>query len=331
MAHNVSCERAQELIAAFSKQRILVIGDVVLDHYVEGVVERLNPETSVPLLDVRSERLESGGAGNVAKNVASLGAQATLISVVGTDTAADQVRLVATKEGYTAELIPDSSRPTPHKARFLANSQHLLRVDDEKRHNIASEIEGALLEKITAAVTAGIQGIIVSDYAKGVITERVVQTLVKLARDKKIILGVDAKPSRLPYVTGATFIAPNLKEAREFLGVTHESIEAKELARQLHAKLNTTVCLTLSADGIMVYDTESPGVHVPQAHRPEVFDVSGAGDAATVVLLLSRLSGASWLEAAELANAAGAIVVSKTGAVGVSSEELNNMMCHKHG
>lgn len=331
MKHALTCERTTELIEAFAGKRILVVGDVMLDHYVEGKIDRVNPEASVPLLDVEKTESRSGGAGNVAKNVAALGAWAVTVGVVGHDQTAGELTLVAKQEGYDPRFITDATRPTTHKARFLTDKQPLLRVDHEKKHDVSHNIEDEIIAVVRRFILNGIGGIIISDYAKGVITERVGKTIVQLATDQNIPVAGDAKPARLTFVKGATLVSPNLKEAGEFAGLHgQKELETEALARWVSEELETTACITLSADGMYVWEKSGEGKHVPQEHKKEVFDVSGAGDTAITVLLLARLAGASFVEAAYLANAAGAVAVSHVGSVGVKADELRDMICHEH-
>ncbi|MFH1354138.1 MAG: PfkB family carbohydrate kinase [bacterium] len=325
--------RASELINNFSKYRVLVVGDVLLDHYVHGIVERLNPEAPVPILRSTQEREETGGAGNVAKNAARLGARTSLVSVVGDDAVASRVEQAAGREGYRATLIRDASRPTIRKVRYLVNGQHLLRVDHEETHDISEDIEDRIVQAIKEEITSGVDAIIVSDYAKGMITSKVAETILSLASHRDLLVAADVKPSRAPYFLGATFISPNIKEAHEYLGLNqHErKLEPAELAKMVYMKMCADVYLTMGKDGMFVYCGGECGVHVPQDNVVEVADESGAGDTSVVVLLLGLLSGASQEEASYLANAGGAVVVSKVGSVGITREELMQMVVrHKH-
>ena len=317
-------ERITELLGSFADKNVLVVGDIVLDHYVHGAVERLNPEAPVPVLHARDERDETGAAGNVAKNVTALGATATLISVVGDDETAASIRAAAKREGYEAKLITDSSRPSIRKTRFLVDGQQMLRVDQEETHDVDDEISQALLAAVRQAITDGVDGIVISDYAKGVVTEELGKEILALAALANVPVAADVKPSRIAFFKGATFISPNLKEGYEYLGRNHEEHKATKpdaLAMELKETFQADVYLTLSADGIQVC-TDEEHCHVPQDHVVEVADTSGAGDTAVVVMLLALLAGATPREVAELANAAGAVVVSKVGAVGVSPDEV---------
>ncbi len=318
------------MIHEFTGKRVLVVGDVVLDEYVHGSVNRLNPESTAPLLQAEKENAMTGGAGNVAKNLAQLGAQATLISVIGEDTTSEKIAFHAQKEGYTAHFLSDLSRPTIRKIRFYKGIEQLLRVDYEKVHDISAAVEDQVIATIDATITQGVDAVIISDYAKGVVTRRVAEHLLKVST-KKHLLAADVKPSRAPFITGAHLISPNLKEARQFLGLAEDdTTDSLVLAQKLHAKIGGEVYITLGADGIAYYVSETDKGRVPQEHVVEVFDVSGAGDTVIAVLVLARLGGATALEAAQLGNAAGAVVVTKVGSVGLSVIELSDMIFHHH-
>lgn len=323
----MTSKRLNELLSHFKDHTILVIGDVFLDHYVHGIVERLNPEAPVPILEARKEVTMTGGAGNVAKNIAALGAKTMLISVVGDDEFATILEASAHHEQYEPHLLRDAARSTIRKIRYVVGSQQLFRVDYEKKEDLAATLEKKLIAAIDEHLQQGVSGIIISDYAKGVMTASVAKHIIKEAQKQKIPVAADVKPHRALDVTGATFISPNLKEAHEFAGINihNDRRTPQELSQLLTQKMSCDVFMTLSADGIYVC-TDTVQKHVPQIHQPEVFDPSGGGDTAISVLLLAQLSGATPQEAAELANAAGAIVVSKIGSVGVTQEEISILM-----
>lgn len=326
----ITCKRSEEIIAQFKNKKVLVIGDLVLDHYVIGSVDRLNPEAPVSLLDVKQEKNTSGGAGNVAKNTAMLGATATLLAMIGQDQAAEQLKDASKSEGFELVALTEKNRPTSQKTRFLAGSQQLLRVDKEVKYDIDSVREEELKQLISDHA-GKYDAILVSDYAKGLVTENIAQHILKTAQKHNIPVAVDAKPSRIHYFKGATFMSPNRKEAREALGLTDEEhVDPTDLATRFAENFETTACVTLSADGIVVVGPDQEVLHVPQMHVREVYDVSGAGDTAIVTMLFSRLSEASWEEALQLANAAAAVVIAKIGTVGLTADELHTMICHDH-
>ena len=323
--------RLNEILDSFAGKKVLVVGDVVLDHYVDGAVERLNPEAPVPGLHARDERDETGAAGNVAKNAAALGADVTLVSVVGGDDTAQAITDAAQREGYAVSLIHYATRPSIRKTRFMVGGQQLLRVDSEETHDVNDAVAIELLDAVRAAVDTGVEAIIVSDYAKGAITANVAKELMSLAALAKVPVAADVKPSRIGFFSGATFISPNLKEAHEYLGKNHleqGGAEPAQLAEELKEQFKTDVYLTLSAEGVQVC-TDAERCHVPQEHVVDVADTSGAGDTSVVVMLLAQLAGATPTETATLANAAGAAVVSKVGAVGVTRDELAEVFGQK--
>lgn len=323
--------RVQQILGGFSKHKVLVIGDAVIDHYVSGKVERLNPEAPVPILHAYEEKYVSGGAGNSAKNLAALGAKTILVSVVGEDNYANLLQESAEKEGFEAHFIKDASRPTIRKVRHIVNNQQLLRVDYEKSHDVASETETQLIKQIEK-VGMEVNAIFVSDYAKGTITKNIAEAIMNIATSRNIPVVADVKVSRAPYFVGATFISPNIKEGHEFLGLNYleQRLQPAEIAQKLNTKMKANVLLTLGGDGMYLYTNDGMSTHVAQEHKSEVFDVSGAGDTVTAVILLALLSGATYEEAAQFGNAGGAVVVSRIGTATVSVEELRQTILHKH-
>jgi rfaE bifunctional protein kinase chain/domain len=324
-------EALKALIDTFAGKRILVIGDIVLDQYVHGAIERVNPEAGAPLLHAQEENAMTGGAGNVAKNIAQLGARASLISVVGDDDFGSVVAQHAKQENYETHLLRDPSRPTIRKIRFYRGMEQLLRVDYEDTHNIDEAMEQQVITEIQRYITSGADAVVVSDYAKGVITKTVAEAIVQACKDQEILLAVDAKPSRAEYFVGAGLISPNIKEAKQFLGLDEQAqLPYADIAAKLAQQMHSEAYVTLGAEGVYYYRSADDHGLVKQEHVVQVYDVSGAGDTAISVLTLARLAGASPQEAAQLANAAGAVVVSKVGSVGLSSQELSDMILHHH-
>lgn len=316
--------RAIELVGRFLGKKILVVGDVMLDRYVVGRVERLNPEAPVPILHAKSGHRASGGAGNTAKNAVALGATATLVGVVGGDQAGLELESVMHYEGTIPDLIRDPSRPTIEKQRFLVGAQQMLRVDYEDTHDLPPDIEKQAVGAIRRAAESA-DAIIVSDYAKGLLTPSVADAITTASAVGKLPVMADVKPSHIGRFRGVTYISPNRKEAHEYLGLNQHlqgGCSREELASRLYETFLTNVFLTLSEEGIFVFTEESRGIHVPQIHRVEVADTSGCGDTAAVAIMLAKLSGASDVEAAQIGNAAGAIIAGKIGAVALTQEEL---------
>ena len=193
-------------------------------------------------------------------------------------------------------------------------------------------MEEELLQLIRTMFADGVDGVIVSDYAKGVVTERVAQELLALSVEHNVPLAADVKPSRVKFFKGATFMSPNLKEGHEFVGLSH--LEQKQdwgaLAKKLSEEFSTDIYLTLGADGVYVATEDGTAEHVAQEHTAEVFDVSGAGDTFITSVLLSLLCGATPVEAGKIGNAAGSVVVQKVGSVGLSATELIGVLSHEH-
>lgn len=326
-------KRAQTIVKQFNKKKVLVLGDVVIDHYVYGNVERLNPEAPVPILEAKREEERTGGGGNPAKNAAMLGCNTTLVSVTGDDTAASRVEELANIEGYVPVYIRDPSRPTIRKIRYLVGSQQMLRVDFEEVHDITSEVEKKVIATIESETRKEVDVIIVSDYAKGLLTKNIAKTITRISSRRHIPVTADVKPSHVSLLKGVSCITPNVKEAHEMLGLNpyeQGGRHPKDLASALQKKMKCDVFVTLGSGGMYVLSREGEELHVPQTHVVEVFDVSGAGDTAATVISLARACGATCEETALLANAAGAVVIGKIGSVGLTQDELIGMITHKH-
>ncbi len=320
----LSSGRAIEIIGQFRNKRILVIGDVMIDRYVIGKVERINPEAPVPILHAKSEHRATGGAGNTAKNAAALGAATKLISVTGSDAASVDLEEAAISEGYQPVLIKDSGRSTIEKKRYMVGGQQILRVDYEETHYISDEIEQQIVDAVREEAKS-VDAIIVSDYAKGLLTPKVAAAILASAMSSDIPIMADVKPTHIGLFKGVSYISPNRKEAHEYLGLNQHlqgGLDKEELAKKLQSTFDTNVFLTLSEDGIFVQTVETKGIHIPQVHPVEVADTSGCGDTAAVAIVLAKLAGASDAEVAHIGNGAGAVIASKIGAVALSQEEL---------
>lgn len=321
-------QRAKDILAKFNNKNILVVGDVMLDDYVVGAVERMNPEAPVPILQALEQTLATGGAGNTAKNAAMLGAKTTLIGVVGKDRAGEDLQDTAKDEKYHPIFITDKSRSTTLKRRYVVKGQQLLRVDWEQARDVPAEVEKEVIAALKKEAK-NMDVIIVSDYAKGTITKNVATAVLDVAKELGIPVMADVKPSRIGDFCGVTYISPNRKEAHEYLGSNEHERGGKtkeELAEQLRDKFQTSVFLTLSEEGMFAHTNETAGVHIPQAHNITIADTSGCGDTAAVVLLLAKLAGATDVEAGELGNAAGAVIATKVGAVAATQSELLDMI-----
>lgn len=310
-------KRINEICSRFAAKKILVYGDIILDRYIFGQVERISPEAPVPVVKVSSEELRLGGAGNVAANIDHLGASGLLLGIIGNDGfAAETMRMKKTGN----LVISDPQNQTISKTRIISQRQQIVRVDREGTIILSA----ALLNQIRNAIDAAqIDGIIVSDYAKGTVNGSVMAMLKSRAAAGGIPIIVDPKPPHFAFYRDVTGITPNLKEAEEIFGKTISTDGDATLALQrIRRKFRTQFTLiTRGGRGISAAAKGSKIFHLP-AFSHEIFDVTGAGDTVVAVLTLALVSGASLREAVALANAAASIVVEKIGTSQVSLEEL---------
>lgn len=307
----------------FSHARILCLGDVMLDRFAYCGIERISPEAPVPVLLVQNWRLSLGGAGNVARNVASLGGEAVLLGLAGRDAMAGELRaLVAETPRIADRLVTSADRPTTCKTRYVAGHQQIMRVDEERAHTLEPAEEDGLRTAIEQIIPS-VDAVVVSDYGKGVISRTVLSAVMKRARAREIPVFVDPKRDDFRYYRGATCITPNLMElgraAGMPVGTDAEVIGAATRAlRDAHA---AAILATRSEKGMMLVEA-SGEVHVESARAREVFDVSGAGDTVIAVLALAHAGGHPLPDAMRLANTAAGIVVGKLGTAAVELDEL---------
>ena len=313
---------------SFIDRRVLCIGDLMLDRYVYGQVERISPEAPIPVLHTQRETSTLGGAGNVVRNIAALGGQVEVIGVIGKDTAGEDVAAAFQAQKIAAHLLIDFSRPTTQKTRYVAGGQQLLRADYETAKPVALDIEQKIIQHIGAAIKNA-KAVILSDYAKGVLTPHIIAETIRLAREAGVLVIVDPKGRDFGRYRGATYLTPNRKELSDAIGKPITSVaEAEDAARNLIRDMQIDNFLVkLGADGVCLVCKDKPALHLHTKAR-EVFDVSGAGDTVAATLALALASGFSPAEAAELANIAGSIVVGKVGTAFVSRDEIARELMH---
>ena len=301
---------------AVARARVLVVGDVMLDRYWFGEVERISPEAPVPVVHVvrREDRL--GGAANVARNAVALGAQVTLVGLVGADEAATRVHELLAQAGVQAHLIADAAHPTTLKMRVLGRQQQLLRIDFEEKPTPA--LLDALHERV-APLFAAHDVVVFSDYAKGALAH--VEALITLARQHRIAVLVDPKGSDYQRYRGATLVTPNRSEMQQAVGHWISEADLAERAQGLRDQLELEALLVTRSEQGMTLFTANGRDHV-EAQAHEVFDVSGAGDTVLATLAVMRAAGVDWPEAMRWANRAGGIVVGKLGTSIVTAGEL---------
>jgi len=305
----------------WQSKNVLVIGDVMLDRYIWGDVERISPEAPVPVVRVAHQTEQPGGAGNVAMNIAKLGAKAKLFGMCGDDAESASLCVCLEQEGIELELVRAPERPTTSKLRIVAGKQQILRVDTERTSEYSADAYAALIARLERSVPSA-DAIVLSDYAKGVLSEEVCQAAIRFARQRNIPVLVDPKQRSFERYRGATTICPNLSELSVATGLPAKDTDAVLSAGQSMVPELELECLTatLSEKGIALLRRDSK-VIAPAVAR-QVFDVSGAGDAVIATLALSLAGGLQMQTAIQLANVAGGIAVSKIGTMPVTREEL---------
>ena len=311
------------LVERLAKARVLVLGDVMLDRYVYGAVERMSPEAPVPVLRRQSERAMAGGAGNVARNIAALGGKVRLLGLVGDDAAGRELSaMLADEPGISANLIADPDRATTVKTRFVAGRQQLLRVDGETPAPASAASAAALHASIDTALPH-VDIILLSDYAKGVLADEVLQRAIARAHHTGKKLIVDPKSRDFGRYAGADLLTPNRGELAAATGIAGEDdASVANAAREAMKSANVgAVLATRGERGMTLVARDSTPLHLPAEAR-EVFDVSGAGDTVIAVLAAALAVGADLPQAARLANTAAGIATSKLGTAVVHPADL---------
>ena len=311
------------IVEDFSKVRVLCVGDVMTDCFVGGAVRRISPESPVPVFSAEKDQVFPGGAANVARNIVALGGSCTLAGVIGDDSRGQElVGDLAAIPGIKTILVVSPDRPTTEKTRFVVNGQHVLRVDREVAAPLLPHIAEQLVARI-AAVIDGHDVLVLSDYAKGVLTDTVIQQSIALAQARKIPVIVDPKSSRLARYRGATVITPNAKEIEAATGIDPAKNEAAAAAAEMGRQQaeSQAMLVTRAEKGMTLVTEGQPAVHIASAAR-EVFDVVGAGDTVVATVSLVLGAGGSLENAARLANVAAGIAVGRHGTSTVSRSDL---------
>lgn len=321
-------EELVQLFEKFNSLTALIVGDVMIDAYLWGKVERISPEAPVPVVQIQRKENRLGGAANVALNVQSLGAKAIMCSVVGDGSKGDVFRKTSKESGFSTEGIIDSTeRKTTIKTRVISGGHHIVRIDDEITWPLSATDERNLLDCIRLIIERQkIDVIIFEDYNKGVLTEKVITTLLELAKEKGIPTAVDPKKDHFFTYKNATLFKPNLKELKEGLKTEFDKKDLDALQdamTTLKENLSNEITMvTLSEQGVMIED-KSTFTHSPAFER-EILDVSGAGDTVISVAALAMAAGVSPIDFSKLANLAGGLVCEKVGVVPIDKERLLN-------
>jgi rfaE bifunctional protein kinase chain/domain len=315
----------KKILRDCQRKRILVIGDVGVDRYTSGTVERISPEAPVPIVLVESETLKLGLAANVADNVKALGSEPLLVGVVGRDRSAQDFKdLLRRSSIQPAHLVVDSDRRTVLKERIVSERQQLLRVDYESGHRIGKQTEAQVLKRIRSLLRR-VDGVILEDYAKGMLSESLSRAIFSLARKSGKIVAVDPNAKTpLRYYRGATILTPNTKEAEKLSGIAIQDEASLLKAGRMILKTTSArfVVITRGKEGMAIFNSKDPVVHLIPTYAREVYDVSGAGDTVISVLTLALAAGASIENAAILGNLAAGVEVAKRGTATVSPEEI---------
>jgi D-beta-D-heptose 7-phosphate kinase/D-beta-D-heptose 1-phosphate adenosyltransferase len=317
----------QRHIQRFPQAGVLVIGDLILDHYIWGKVSRISPEAPVPVVQVHSESLQLGGAANVYNNILALGGKADICGVVGTD---EGGRCLLKERGVRRQgrggVVIDPGRPTTRKTRVIAHNQQIVRYDVERRSDIKQPIQRRIIRYVESRLRE-ISCLVVSDYAKGVVTLPLMTDLTRLAALRRIPIIVDPKVEHFSYYKGVTVVTPNHLEAGQAAGVQADDdrsiTEAGEIIRQ---RLGcSAVLITRGEQGMSLFEADGASWHIPTMAR-QVYDVTGAGDTVVGTLALALATGASMRDGALLANQAAGIVVGVVGTATVTAGQLSEAL-----
>lgn len=312
-------------VLSLKNKSILVVGDTMVDRFIWGKVSRISPEAPVPVVEVKNETETLGGAGNVASNITSLGAKAYIITVVGDDLNGLHMKeMLEEKRINTNYIVVDKQRPTTLKTRIIASNQQVVRVDKEIKGAFSGKTEENILNNIDE-VMKEVDGVIISDYAKGIVTDKVLKKIITIAKKKKIPVTVDPKVENFKKYKHITCMTPNTKEAIEGMNAQHQGIKTDADIAALGKKIlkllqSDSVLITRGEKGMTVIE-KNKITHIPTRAK-EVYDVTGAGD--TVIATMTLALAAKWklVDAAEIANFAAGVVVGKVGTATVTVEEI---------
>lgn len=305
-----------KIVDNFKGKRVGVIGDLMLDQFIWGDAERISPEAPVPIVFVEKETFVPGGAGNTANNIAALGGKAFIVGLVGEDMAGKKLEKEFKKSKINTQgIIKNSEKLTIQKIRVIARGQQMIRIDKENLDNISDEEKNRVIDFISSQIQDW-DGLVISNYAKGFITEDLVGEIIGLAKKYNKFIIADTKPKQALFFKGVSLLTPNFKEAKEISG--KENLE--EIGKEVQKKLNCNVLITQGSEGMTLF-FKNKIKHFP-AKAKEVFDVTGAGDTVVGVFALAQAAGADLETAAIIANHAAGIVVGKIGTAVVFCEEL---------
>ncbi len=319
----ISEKKLLQLKKNFKGKRIAVVGDMMLDIYYWGDVKRISPEAPVPVLEVENEFHRFGGAANCALNIAKLSGIPEPVGVIGCDSFGKVFNSLLSQQNISNNgIIEDDSRPTTAKTRVIADNQHIVRIDKESKEAINKNIQSKIFEYVKSEIN-NLDGMILQDYNKGVLSSSLIAQLIELANKNKLLVTVDPKFNNFYEYKNVTVFKPNRKEAEDILGMKIKSdAEVTFAGNTLLKKLNAkNILLTLGEGGIAVFEKGKPEKRMPTKAR-KVADVSGAGDTVISTLTMALAAGANIYEASYLANYAGGIVCEEVGIIPIEIDKL---------
>lgn len=320
----INLDRGQDILEAFGEGKVLVIGDIMLDEFIWGKVNRISPEAPVPVVQVSSESVMPGGAANVVHNIRSLSGKAYVCGLVGKDSNGKRLKsLLSSEKVNTQGLVEDPQISTICKTRIIAHQQQVVRFDREDVHKPKKKNTEQILKHVRK-LSNEIQAIIIEDYGKGVVSQELVTKIIEIASKKDIPVIIDPKQGHFMDFSGSTILTPNYHEAKSAIGISpDEDITLKELGQRLLKKWKSkAILVTLGEKGMALFQKgKSSFFQIPTVAK-EVYDVSGAGDTVVAAFTLCLVSGATMEEAAIISNQAAGIVVAKLGTAVVEKDEM---------
>lgn len=320
----------RQYIQRFPQASVLVVGDLILDHYVMGKVSRISPEAPVPVVHVESESLRLGGAANVFNNILALGGKADLCGVIGADESGRLLmKELGTRRSGRGGVVIDHDRPTTRKSRVIAHNQQIVRYDVEGRHELKPALQRRIVQYVESRLRE-LSCVVVSDYAKGVVSASLMSDITRLAALRKVPVIVDPKVEHFGYYKGVTVMTPNHLEATQASGLHGDDDQTiNEAGAMIRQRLGCqSVLITRGEKGMSLYEGDGLSWHLPTQAR-QVYDVTGAGDTVIGTLALALSTGASIRHGAILANHAAGIVVGMVGTATVSPKQLIEALGHE--
>ena len=319
-----SQSRLRKLFDDLNALRIAVVGDLMLDSYMWGSVQRISPEAPVPVVEVTSETVKLGGAANVANNIVNLGASALPLGVVGDDFSGGQIRDLFASLGVDVNgVITDPARPTTIKTRIIAHDQHVVRADVESKADLSAEVEDKLLDFFKKSVSR-IIGVILQDYNKGVLTPRLIREIIEISREHGIFVAVDPKFNNFFDFVGVDLFKPNTRETEQVLGIKIQSEQDLwDAAKTLFERINCRqIMITRGEKGMTLFSGPDAEPYYVPTRAKKIHDVSGAGDTVISTFVVAMIAQATLKEAATLANFAAGIVCGEVGVVPIERDRL---------